>query len=229
MNIRILGTRGEIRTFHPEHVKHSGILIDQRIMLDIGEKAFLEYHPKLILITHLHPDHAFFMKDGSVTNLSLPVYAPERSPHLKNIIEISDHVRFENYKIRPIPVVHSTKFKSTGYLIERGNKRLLYTGDIAGIKRKYLNELPKLDLVITEASFMRRGGLIRRNAQGQMFGHNGVPDLVDLFKTFTGHIIFTHFGTWFVKDVPAGTRKIKSLQQEGLILDVAADGMEIQI
>src|SRR5258705_13826702 len=37
MRVRILGTHGNIEASAPSHVKHSGILIDARLLLGIGE------------------------------------------------------------------------------------------------------------------------------------------------------------------------------------------------
>jgi glyoxylase-like metal-dependent hydrolase (beta-lactamase superfamily II) len=62
MNIKILGTRGEIKVSAPYHSRHSGVLIDNTLLLDCGEPEFLDYKPQAILITHLHPDHAFFVR-----------------------------------------------------------------------------------------------------------------------------------------------------------------------
>jgi len=50
---------GEIRKSCPYHSKHPGVLIDEKILLDIGEEEFLKYKPEYVFITHLHPDHAF--------------------------------------------------------------------------------------------------------------------------------------------------------------------------
>ena len=63
MKLRILGTRGEIKSSAPRHSKHSGVLIDGKLMLDVGEKEFLDLKPGCVFITHLHPDHAFFIND----------------------------------------------------------------------------------------------------------------------------------------------------------------------
>ena len=41
MKIQILGTRGEVEPSAPYHARHSGILIDDRFMFDLGEKEFL--------------------------------------------------------------------------------------------------------------------------------------------------------------------------------------------
>jgi ribonuclease BN (tRNA processing enzyme) len=229
MQVRILGTLGEIRATHPKHLLHSGILIDKKILLDVGEMTFLKYKPLCIFITHLHPDHAFFMSPGNVINPGVPVFAPERSERLKTMHIVTGAAEFDGYKITSIPVIHSIKVKSMGYLIEKRNKRIFYTGDIISIKKKYLKRLTKLDLVITEASFFRKGGLIRKNKQGEIFGHAGVQDLVNLFAKRAAKIVFTHFGTWFLKDITTGRKKIKSLEGSDVTLDIAVDGATFEI
>lgn len=40
MKIKILGTRGEIEESAPYHSKQSGVLVDDKILLDIGDKDF---------------------------------------------------------------------------------------------------------------------------------------------------------------------------------------------
>ena len=64
MQINVLGTLGEIQASDRKHLMHSGVLIADMILLNIGEKTFLKYNPQYIFITHLHPDHAFFMARG---------------------------------------------------------------------------------------------------------------------------------------------------------------------
>ena len=229
MKLKVLGTRGEIPSSHPKHVRHAGILIDDKILLDLGEREFLEYDPLCIFITHLHKDHAIFLTSGERITADVPVYAPETSDKLKGIRVISGSVKIEGYEIIPIPVIHSTNVKSFGYLVRKNKKRLFYTGDIASIRRQYFRRIGKLDAVITEASFSRKGGLVRKNKQGEMFGHAGVPDLINVFQKFTNRIIFTHFGTWFIKNASAGIQKIESMKTTDLKIDIAFDGAEYSV
>ena len=141
MQINILGTRGEIQASDRKHLMRSGILIDEMILLDIGEKAFLKYNPQYIFITHLHPDHAFFMAPGEEIITRASVFAPERSEKLKKMKVISDPIEVAGYRIIPVPVTHSLKVKSVAYLVEKDNKRIFYTGDIVSINEKYFNRL----------------------------------------------------------------------------------------
>ncbi len=229
MQIKILGTRGEIEISRPRYYNHSGILVDKTILCDVGEKKYLNYYPKCIIITHLHPDHAFFVSGKDKTNVQIPVYAPEKSTKLEAIKILSRPLKMNHYKITPIPTVHSLKVKSLGYLIEKGNKRIFYTGDIIEIDKRFHYKLHKLDAVITEASFFRKGGVVRTNDNGEKFGHTGVPNLVEFFKRFTHRIIFIHFGSWFIKNIKTGKEKIKSLESKNLQLEIAHDGSEYTV
>lgn len=88
MHIKFLGTRGEIEQSRPRHVKHRGILIDGELLLDLGEKSYLKYNSKWILITHLHPDHAYFMRRGQdeIPETDARLFAPESPfPNIKAI------------------------------------------------------------------------------------------------------------------------------------------------
>jgi hypothetical protein len=86
-----------------------------------------------------------------------------------------------------------------------------------------------VDLVITEGSLIRKGGLVRRDpATGKKVGRAGIPDLVEFFRPFTRWIVFTHVGSWFYKDVPAAVRKIEALG-DGVRVEAAYDGMVIEI
>lgn len=230
MKIKVLGTRGEIEESAPYHSKQSGLLLDSKILLDIGDKRFLKYKPKFILITHLHPDHAYFVRHHEKPKINVPIYAPEEYDNLK--IHITNKpFKINSYKITPIPTIHSIKVKSNAYLIEHKKKRLLYTGDMIWIEKKYHKLINNLDLVTTEASFYRKGGLVRRKENdAKIYGHTGVPNLVSLFKKFTNKILFGHFGSWFYKDIKKARKDFKKLAKENNIeIIVGYDGLEISI
>jgi ribonuclease BN (tRNA processing enzyme) len=228
MHIKVLGTRGEIEPSLPYHARHSGVLIDGLILLDLGEREFLDYQPKWVFITHLHPDHAFFIK--KVVSIDAFLYAPEESQKI-NIHIISDTIQVDSYLVTPIPSHHSKKVKSTAYLIDNGKQRLLYTGDIVWINKEYHQLLDNLNLVITDGSYIRRGGLIRRDKEtGKLYGHAGIPDLVNLFKPFTHHILFIHFGSWFFKGVRRARAKLNELGKANHVeIHVGYDGMDMEL
>ncbi len=224
MKITILGTRGQIEPSAPYHSKKSGVLIDDTILLDCGDERFLAYQPQALLITHLHPDHAFFVDKDDPPKLPCPVYAPELYEAVP--ITVPDNpFLIKDYKITPIPTVHSAKVVSTAYLIEHNDISVLYTGDLITIDKKYHRLFRDLSCVITEASFIRKGGLIRKQS-----GHTGLSDLIELFKQYTDTIILVHFGSWFYKDMPQARRKIKQLARDNQVdIIVGYDGLEIEL
>lgn len=229
MKIKFLGTRGEIRESSNKIYFHSGVLIDDLILIDAGEEHFLDSWPKLILISHLHPDHAFFVRTKSEINIQAPIYAPEKSPWVRKIKIPGSSLRFQDYRISSFPVAHSTKVKSLSFIIKKSKKALLYTGDLIGLEREILNSIGKVNAVITEASYLKRGGMIMKNKQGLAYGHAGVPNLVNLFGNITQRIFFMHYGTWIFKDINEGAKKIRSYSNENLEVIPAFDGDEFYI
>lgn len=230
LNIKILGTRGEIKESTVYHSKKSGVLLDNFILLDCGEPRFIDYDPKYILITHLHPDHAYFVRHHKKPDIDVPIFAPEKYD-LAKINITNKEFMIDDYRITPIPTIHSIKVKSNAYKIEHHGKKIIFTGDMIWIEKKYHNLIGQLDLIITEASFAQKGGLIRRQEEsGMLFGHNGIPDLIKLFKNFSDTILFIHFGAWFYKDINKSRQYFRTLAKENQIkIIVGYDGMELEI
>ncbi len=229
MRIRILGTRGEVEQSAPYHSRHSGILIDEALLVDMGEREFLEYGPKAVFITHLHPDHAYFVRAGAGRPpAENSIYAPEGYKDYG--VKVLDKARtIAGYSILPIPTHHSVKVASQAYLIADGSARILYTGDMVWINNEYHHLFEGLDLVITEASFLRTGGMVRREKEtGRIFGHTGTPNLVRLFKDYCRRIILVHFGAWFYDDAGRARRQIRELARaNGIEIKAGYDNMEI--
>ncbi|MBI2859352.1 MAG: hypothetical protein HYX90_09770, partial [Chloroflexi bacterium] len=135
------------------------------------------------------------------------------------------------YHVTPIPTVHSLHVKSQGYLIESEGERLLYTGDLVGTDPRSQPLPGRLDLVITDGSFIRRGGLVRRDpVTGRPFGHAGIPDLVEFFRRFTPNILFVHFGSWFYHDIAMSRRALRDLGRSRQVrIIVGYDGMQLDL
>jgi len=227
VKIEFLGTKGNIEASAPYYSKHSGVLIDEKILFDLGEKEFLDRKPEAIFVTHLHPDHAFFVTQ-EIGSLSIPIFAPEKSTNLP-ALKIAQNVTVAAHKVSPIPTEHSQKVKSVAYLVEQSSCRLLYTGDLIWINEDYNELIRDLDLVITDGSFMRRKGMIRRDkVTGNIYGHNGIPDLVNMFREIADRIIFTHFGSWFYRDIQNSKREIEELGN-GVKVESAYDGLVVNI
>ncbi len=229
MRIEVLGTRGEIEESAPRHARHSGLLVDGRLLFDLGEPEFLEKKPQRVFLTHLHPDHAFFVR--APAPLGRAVYAPERRAGVPELRVFPGRIRWRGYAIRAVPTHHSLKVKSTAYIVEKSGQRLLYTGDMFWINKEYQPLLGRLDLVVTEASFLRRGGMIRRDrATGVAYGHAGVPNLIELFARFTRHILLVHFGSWFYADMREARRTLRALGREnGVEVRAGYDGLRLDL
>lgn len=222
MRVHILGTRGEIDRTAPRYARHAGVLIDRRILLDLGEAAYLRHRPDAIFVSHLHPDHAAFLATPLETDAD--IYLPEPSRKLPGAKILTSPVEVGAYRIVPVPTEHSHRVRSMGFVVERGRRRIFYSSDLVSIRPRYRARLGRLDLVITEGSFLRRGGLVRTNpSSGRRFGHAGLPDLIDFFRGYTQRIVVMHFGSWFYHDIPAARRRIAALG-DGVSVTAAHDG-----
>lgn len=231
MHLKVLGTRGEIQRSLPRYSKHSGLLIDGKLLIDLGEKSYLKYHPKWILITHLHPDHAYFVRSGckEIPETKAVIFAPEK---FQNEVQIFNRKqKLGPYSIKPIPTHHSKHVQSQAYLIEKSGKSILYTGDLVWIDKKYHSFFNQVDLVITDGSFLREGGLVRQDTETKkLFGHTGIPNLIRLFQPFTENILFIHFGTWFFRNTKAGRQKLLALGKEyNINILVGHDGLSLSL
>ncbi|SDL60323.1 Ribonuclease BN, tRNA processing enzyme [Salinimicrobium catena] len=228
MKVKILGTRGKIPQSAPRHKKYSGILIDDKILIDVGEEKYMENDPEAIVFTHFHPDHAFFVFNEEEFSPEIPLFGPEPQELVPTLKVITKPFSIGDYHFTPVPVIHALRLKSLGYVIQKGEKIIFITGDVAWIEKANLKDLPKVDLVITEASFIRKRGMIRRK-NDQIFGHTGIPDLLRLLEPLTSKIALTHFGGWFFKDISESRKKLKALETKDLQIIPGYDGMEIEI
>jgi len=225
VRIEILGTRGNIGARAPGHARHAGVLVGSSILLDLGESVYLRRRPRHVFVSHLHPDHAALPRTKATPSAAL--YVPEHSDRAPNATILRRPVRIGAYRVIPIPTEHAANVRSLGFLVEQGRRRMFYSSDMIAIHRRYRARLGRLDLVITDGSFMRRGGMVRIDPRtGKRFGHAGIPDLVEFFARFTRRIVLTHFGSWFYADVARSVRRISALS-DGVRVSAARDGQRI--
>ena len=227
MKIKVLGTRGKIEPSAPDYKHHTGFLIDEKILVDVGEPHYMGYNPKAVVFTHFHPDHAFFVETREKFNPQIPLYGPEEQEFITNLKVISGKFKIGDYEFQPIPVLHALKLKSLGYIIEKGRKRIFVTGDVAWIEKAELENVAPLDAVFTEATFLQKGGRVHRK-KDRIFGHTGVPNLVKMLGPLSKRIIFSHYGNWFFEDPERSIQALKDQADDPVIIP-AHDGMEIEI
>lgn len=228
MKVEILGSRGKIKPSAPKYEKHSGILIDNILLIDVGEPEYLDKEPEAIIFTHFHPDHAYFEYKKEKFSPNVPLFGPEENPLIPHLKIITEPFKIKGYKVSPIPVIHAKDLKSLGYIIEKDQKRVFITGDVAWIEKEHLQKISRVDLIITEATLIQKGGRINRSGE-KIYGHTGIPDLIRIFKSLTKKIVFTHYGDWFFKDVNQGPVKIKELEPESVAIIPAFDGFSIEV
>lgn len=233
MKIKILGTRGEIPESAPCHSRQSGILVDDELMLDLGEEEFLRYRPRNIVFTHLHPDHAFFVRNpGEAPDIDIPMYGPEsyREGNVR-VEKLGGSRKIGHYHVRAVPAVHSLKVESNALVVSRGKRKFLYTGDLLWIKKWYHRYFKGLDLVVMEGSFIRKSGMVRRDKNtGNVYGHAGIGRLVSTFSDYADRIVLVHFGSWLYKDMKEARRRVQEIaEREDVEVTVGYDGMEITI
>ncbi|HEY9185015.1 MAG TPA: MBL fold metallo-hydrolase [Salegentibacter sp.] len=228
MEIEILGCRGKIKARAPKYRNHSGFLVNEKLLIDVGEEAFLERKPKAIIFTHFHPDHAYFIFKEETFSPKTPHYGPESHPLIPELKIISAETEISGFSITPVPVIHAKNLKSYGYVVEKHGKRVFFTGDVAWIEKAHLKEIGQVDLIITEATLINKGGRINRDGDN-IYGHTGIPDLVRILSPLSPKLIFTHYGDWFFKDIGESKEKLKSLEPEGTKLIPAFDGFKIKV
>ncbi len=85
------------------------------MLFDVGESAFLRPPPKAVFITHLHPDHAYFMRGARrEIALDVPAYAPETTDRWSAVAAAPESVSAAGLEVLTIPTQHSKAVKSTG-------------------------------------------------------------------------------------------------------------------
>jgi ribonuclease BN (tRNA processing enzyme) len=181
-----------------------------------------------IFITHLHPDHAVFTSAPDIGR-DVKIYVPEPTKKAPNAHVIARTVRIDSYRVTPVPTIHSHRTRSVGYVVENKGRSFFYSSDMVLIEPQYHERLRGVEVVITEGSYIRKGGLVRIDRDsGEPYGHAAYLNLVEFFRPFARCIVITHFGSWFYKDIDASVRKVESLG-DGVRVVAAYDGLTIDI
>ncbi|WP_202593853.1 MBL fold metallo-hydrolase [Desulfohalovibrio reitneri] len=212
------------------------MLIDGRMLVDAGEPEFMLREPDWLLLTHLHPDHAWFARKPGKTSVDRPlaVYAPEKGPKVEGVAYrvVDAPIGLGPYAVTPISTHHSLKVASQAYLIKRGGRKLLVTGDLIWINKEHHHLIEGSDLVITEASFLRKGGMVRRDDEDRphLRPHRRSRPPQPL-QGLTRTVCFIHFGSWFYKmGAEKARRTIRDLGgEEGVRALTGYDGMTIDL
>ena len=136
MQLKFIGTRGEIDVRTRRHRMHTSLLVSYRsakVMIDCGLDwlgKLKRIDPSVIVLTHAHPDHAWGLKQGA----PCPVYAPEKTWQKLRHYPIKDcHVIKERSPTKicgitfeAFPVEHSILSPAVGYRVSAGRACIFY-------------------------------------------------------------------------------------------------------
>lgn len=205
-------------------------------MVDCGEDwtgLIKDLNPRVIFVTHAHPDHAGGLRDGA----ACPVYAtaaawesigsyriPSRETMpLRKPLEI-DGIGFEAF-----PVIHSLLAPAVGYRITAGRSTIFYVPDVIDIVDRP-QALAGVRLFIGDGATLTRP-LVRRHG-AQLFGHTTVrAQLGWCREAGIEEAIFTHCGSEIVKhDESVIDAKLQTMARErGVIARFAYDGLTVAL
>ncbi len=237
INLKFLGTKGEIEEFTKKHKYHSSLLLEYRkfkLLIDYGEihkQDLKKMKPNALLITHAHPDHYIWTIKNLITDI--PVYLTKETleygkfkPENFHIIKPGKKFKIGPFKILPYKVLHSIKCPTIGFKIYVNKKIIIYNPDLVDIVNK--NKILKnVDYYIGDGSSIK-ANLVRRKIIGKkikFFGHARIITQINWCKKAgikNSQIIFTHLGKETIEK-----EKIFKSQHPEIIF--AYDGMKINI
>ncbi|MHA1614824.1 MAG: MBL fold metallo-hydrolase, partial [Candidatus Thorarchaeota archaeon] len=232
----------------PKHKYHASLLIehgDTRLLIDYGKlhkQNLSEIKPTHIALTHAHPDHAFGFKDEEKP-VEIPVYARDVTfDTLPD--EISDMLRkkrrmlrYNPYRVdgiilRAIPVSHSIKCPTNGFIVTVAGTRIGYFPDVLSITlRKQV--LKNLEIYIGDGSYLTNlPGRVRRDpSTGRPYGHALMRDQVKWAKEAGAKVvIFTHFGKQAIEHPEQLQKAFEEWKKEfDIEILEATDGMVLEL
>ena len=234
LELKFLGTRGEIEVHSRRHQRHSALLIEHnnaRIMIDCGADWLGRLDvvaPTAIVLTHAHLDHAGGLAKGA----PCPVYATGKTQSLLNRFPIRDRrtipltrtlkiggVNFKAYRVE-----HSIRAPAVGYRVSVNTASFFYLPDVAKLTNPSV-ALRGVGVYIGDGATFRRS-MVRRK-DGVSIGHASIATQLDwCAKAHVHRAIFTHCGSAIVRgDSRASAAIVQNLGHEhGIDARLASDG-----
>ena len=234
LELKFLGTRGEIEVRSRRHQRHSALLIehnDARIMIDCGEDWLGRLDvvaPTAIVLTHANLDHAGGLAEGA----PCPVYATGKTQSLlmrfpirdRRIIPLTQTVKIGGVNFKAYRVEHSIRAPAVGYRVSAKTGSFFYLPDVARLPNPS-TALRGVGVYIGDGATFRRSMV--RTKDGVSIGH--APIATQLGWCAKAHVrraIFTHCGSAIVRgDERASAAIVRNLGHEhGIDARLAYDG-----
>jgi len=237
MELKFLGTRGEIEARMRRHRMHTSLLISHRgarVMIDCGLDwlgKLKRVDPSAIVLTHAHPDHAWGLKRGA----RCPVYAPEKTwqelRHYpikeRRLIKERTPTKICGITFEAFSVEHSILSPAVGYRVSAGCARIFYAPDLIFIHERGA-ALNGVQIYIGDGATVTRS-FIRKRGKA-LIGHSPVrTQLTWCEKEGVPKAIITHCGSEIVTgDEREMSAKLRAIAVERHVeVRIAYDGMKV--
>ena len=239
MKLTFLGTRGEIEKRTRRHRMHTSLMVSYRnadVMIDCGLDwlgRFERLHPRAIVLTHAHPDHAWGLRDGA----PCPVHAPQKTWQSLKRCRIEDRhlikertptkicgITFEAFSVE-----HSILAPAVGYRLSAGRACIFYVPDLVFIHDRTA-ALKNVQVYIGDGATVTRSFIRKRGKT--LIGHSPIrTQLTWCEKEGVPRAIITHCGSEIVTgDEGKLSAKVHAMAAErGVDVRIAYDGMKLKL
>lgn len=239
MELRFLGTRGEIDIRSRTHRRHSSLLLtaaNGRVMIDCGldwSSAKWRLAPQAILLTHAHLDHAGGLRDGSPCPVfgTVEALAGINTKAIADCHAIEPRVPFAlaGARFEAFPVEHSLRAPAVGFRMTTPDAAAFYVPDVVAIPDGH-EALGGVDLYIGDGASIVRP--IVRHRQGRRIGHASIREQLEWCAAEgVQRAIFTHCGSAIVRrDGRAIAAQVRALGHAVAVeAAVARDGLRLDL
>jgi phosphoribosyl 1,2-cyclic phosphodiesterase len=239
MKLKFLGTRGEIEKRTRRHRMHTSLMVSYRggdVMIDCGLDwlgKFERLHPRAIVLTHAHPDHAWGLRDGA----PCPVHAPQKTWETLTRCRVEDRrlikertpTKICGITFEAFAVEHSILAPAVGYRVSAGRACIFYVPDLVFIHERSA-ALKNVQIYIGDGATVTRSFIRRRGKT--LIGHSPVrTQLTWCEKEGVPLAVITHCGSEIVTgdelQLLANLRAMAA--DRGVEVSMAYDGMKLEL